>query len=79
MRMAVGVKRSFRVRIPVGDHSLRCLRKHPLRLSVSSIRVDKRTPASPCQLRYQELVTGDYLPEMLLALHLAGENLFQTH
>ena len=79
MSMVVGVKSSFRVRILVGDHSLRCPTKRPLRSSASSIRAGKRTPASPCQPRYQELVTGNTLPEMLLALHLAVENLFQIH
>ena len=79
MRMAVGVKRSFKVRILVGDHSLRCLTKRLLRSSASSIRAGIRIPASPCQPRYKQLVTGNDLPEMLLALHSAVENLFQIH
>ena len=79
MRMAVGVKRSFRGRILVGDHSLRYLTKRLLRSSASNIRVDRRTPASPCQPGCQELVTGNDLPETLLALHLVEEILFQTH
>ena len=77
MRVAVGVRRNFRVRILGVDHSLHCLTKHPPQSFASNIRADKRTPAGPRQSRYPDLVTGNDLPELLLALHLAAENLFQ--
>ena len=79
MRLAVGVKRNFRVRILGGVHSLHCLTKRPLQSSASSIRANRRTPASPCQSKYQELVKENVLPEMLLVPHLEVENLFQIH